>query len=68
MRRSDGIHYFFQILREVQLTESIVEAAASEWLTTIGRQVAHGVGRSGRGNPISDKLIPTMPIKLEASP
>jgi hypothetical protein len=55
-------------LREVQLTESIVEAAASEWLTTIGWQVAHGVGPSRRGNPISDKLIPTMPIKLEASP
>ena len=35
---------FFWILREVQLAESMVEAAASEWLTTIGWQVAHGVG------------------------
>ena len=58
----------FLILREVQPTESIVEAAAPEWLTTTGWQVAHGVGPSRRGNPISHKSIPTMPIKLEASP
>ena len=63
-----AVTYFFWILREVQLTESIVEAAASEWLTTIGWQVARGVGPSRRGNPISHKPIPTMPIKLEASP
>ena len=41
-RQGDGSRYFFWILREVQLTESMVEAAASEWLTTIGWQVAAG--------------------------
>ena len=45
-----------------QLAESIVESAASERPTTIGWQAAHGVGPSRRGNPVSHKLIPTMPI------
>ena len=45
-----------------QLAESIVESAASERPTTIGWQVAHGVGPSRRGNPVSHKLIPTTAI------